>query len=94
MRLLGLLAPTAVCLLQLREWARHDPKRLVHSALPRELVAVVRGRIVKELPMIKGRAVDRAWAANLRADSALYVLEKDSRSAVGDRPAVGTGQDG
>ena len=41
MRLLGLLAPTAVCLLQLREWARHDPKRLAHSALPRELVAVV-----------------------------------------------------
>jgi methionine biosynthesis protein MetW len=44
----------------------------------RGLVSVVEGRIVKELPMIKGRAVDRAWAANLRADSALYVLEKQS----------------
>lgn len=43
----------------------------------RELVEVVGGRIVKELPMIKGRAVDRAWAANLRADSALYVIEKN-----------------
>jgi methionine biosynthesis protein MetW len=43
----------------------------------RELVTVVGGRIVKELPMIKGRTVDRAWAANLRADSALYVLEKN-----------------
>jgi methionine biosynthesis protein MetW len=42
----------------------------------RELVAVVKGRIVKELPMIKGRAVDGAWGANLRADAALYVLEK------------------
>lgn len=42
----------------------------------RELVSVVKGRIVKELPMIKGRAVDGAWAANLRADSALYVLEQ------------------
>jgi methionine biosynthesis protein MetW len=42
----------------------------------RELVAVVKGRIVKELPMKRGRAVDGAWAANLRADSALYVLEK------------------
>src|SRR5260221_11732197 len=36
----------------------------------RELVTVVGGRIVKELAMIKGRTVDRAWAANLRADSA------------------------
>jgi hypothetical protein len=44
----------------------------------RELVAVVKGRIVKELPMIQGRAVDGAWAANLRADSALYVLEKQA----------------
>jgi len=30
----------------------------------RELVTVVGGRIVKELPMIGGRTVDRAWAAN------------------------------
>jgi methionine biosynthesis protein MetW len=45
----------------------------------RELVAVVGGRIVKELPMIAGRTVDRAWAANLRAEAALYVLEKESR---------------
>ncbi len=45
----------------------------------RELVTVVGGRIVKELPMIGGRTVDRAWAANLRAEAALYVLEKESR---------------
>ena len=45
----------------------------------RELVAVVGGRIVKELPMIGGRTVDRAWAANWRAESALYVLEKEPR---------------
>ena len=45
----------------------------------RALVNVVGGRIVKELPLIKGRAVERAWAANLRADSALYVLEKNVR---------------
>src|SRR5215831_971962 len=43
----------------------------------RKLVEVVKGRIVKELPMLKGRAVDRAWAANLRAHAALYVLEKN-----------------
>ena len=32
-------------------------------------------QILKELPIIGGRAVNRAWAANLRAESALYVLE-------------------
>ena len=37
-------------------------------------------RIVRELPIIKGRAVDRAWMANLRADSALYVLERPSHA--------------
>lgn len=31
--------------------------------------------ILKERPIIGGRAVDQAWAANLRADSVLYVLE-------------------
>ena len=42
----------------------------------RALVAVLGDRTVKELPLLKGRAVDRAWAANLRADSALYILER------------------
>ncbi len=42
----------------------------------RALVQQLDIRIVKELPIIKGRAVDRAWAANLRAESALYVLER------------------
>lgn len=45
----------------------------------RLLVDVVGGRIVRELPMMKGRAVERAWAANLRAESALYVLERKPR---------------
>ncbi len=30
--------------------------------------------VLKERPIIRGYAVDRAWAANLRADSAMYVL--------------------
>ena len=42
----------------------------------RDLVRSLNFRIVKELPIIGGRAVDRAWAANLRAESALYVLER------------------
>jgi hypothetical protein len=42
----------------------------------RELTARLRIRIIKELPIIRNRAVDRAWAANLRAESVLYVLER------------------
>jgi methionine biosynthesis protein MetW len=42
----------------------------------RDLVRMLDMRIVKELPIIRGRAVDRAWAANLRAESALFVLER------------------
>ena len=34
----------------------------------------------EELPIIRGRAVEGAWWANLRADSALYVLEKNGTS--------------
>jgi len=48
----------------------------------RELVASLGFRIVRELPIVKGRAKDRAWAANLRADSALYVLERPEQSKV------------
>lgn len=44
----------------------------------RDLIQRIGVRIVKELPMFHGRAVEHAWAANLRADSALYVLERDS----------------
>lgn len=41
----------------------------------RDLADLLKARIVKELPIIRGRAVEKAWLANLRADSALYVLE-------------------
>lgn len=42
----------------------------------RDLVDRVHMRIVEEIPIIRGQAAPRAWAANLRADSALYVLEQ------------------
>lgn len=42
----------------------------------RELVEGLGFRVLRELPIVKGRAKDRAWAANLRADSALYLLER------------------
>ncbi|QDU81021.1 hypothetical protein Pla110_27580 [Polystyrenella longa] len=32
-------------------------------------------RIVKEIPIINGSAVERAWASNLRAESVVYILE-------------------
>lgn len=35
-------------------------------------------RIVQERPIIRGRAVDRAWWANLRAESVFYVLERNA----------------
>jgi methionine biosynthesis protein MetW len=39
-------------------------------------------RVVRELPVIGDRAVDRAWLANLRAHSALFVLERAQRLPV------------
>jgi methionine biosynthesis protein MetW len=33
-------------------------------------------RIIREIPIIKRRAIPDAWGANLRAESALYVLER------------------
>ena len=42
----------------------------------RELVELVGARIVEGFPIMNGRAVKEAWAANLRADSALYVLQR------------------
>ncbi|QDT36277.1 methionine biosynthesis protein MetW [Stratiformator vulcanicus] len=42
----------------------------------RDLAQQIGFRILKELPIVRGVAVERAWGANLRADSALYVLER------------------
>lgn len=42
----------------------------------RDLAELLEARIVTELPIIRGRAKEGAWFANLRADSALYVLER------------------
>lgn len=41
----------------------------------RELIDQMHIRIAREIPILRGRAVPDAWAANLRADSALFVLE-------------------
>lgn len=41
----------------------------------RELAEELNFRIVTELPIIGGKAVKQAWGANLRAESALYILQ-------------------
>ena len=41
----------------------------------RELCERMQFKIVYEIPIIRGRAASGAWAANVRADNALYVLE-------------------
>ena len=43
----------------------------------RDLARRLHFRIVQERPILGGIAADRAWAANLRADSALFLLERD-----------------
>ena len=53
----------------------------------RDLVERMGIRILKELPIIGGRAVNRAYAANLRANSALYVLERPETVGAGAVPA-------
>ncbi|MEQ9406799.1 MAG: methionine biosynthesis protein MetW [Fuerstiella sp.] len=45
-----------------------------------ELMKSIGLRIVKERPIIHGRAVDKAWAANVRADSAFYLLERTAET--------------
>ncbi len=46
----------------------------------RDMAKTLNVQILKELPIIRGRAVSRAWAANLRAASALYVIERPVES--------------
>lgn len=54
----------------------------------RDLVDRMHVRIVREFPVIRGRPVQRAWAANLRADSALFVLESQSEMPTPQKPSV------
>ncbi len=45
----------------------------------RDLAEQLNIHILKELPIIRDRAVEHAWVANWRAHSALYVLERGQR---------------
>jgi len=48
MRLLGLLSPLAVCLLQIRGYARSEPERSAHEVIEPLLLAVVAQRSALE----------------------------------------------
>lgn len=58
------------------EW--HDSPNLHFMSMYdfRDLMHSMELTIVKESPIIHGHAVDSAWAPNLRADSAFYLLEQ------------------
>ena len=60
------------------EWYETPNLHVMSMADFRDLVRMLNLRIVLERPIIRGRAVDRAWSANLRADSAFYVLERNN----------------
>jgi hypothetical protein len=47
----------------------------------RDLLEELGLRIVKEKPIIRGHAVERAWLANLRAESGFFVIERTEKSA-------------
>ncbi|GIT29381.1 MAG: hypothetical protein Ct9H300mP1_14270 [Planctomycetaceae bacterium] len=44
----------------------------------RDLVKQLGMTVVREIPIIGGAGFENAWWANLRADSALYLLERAS----------------
>jgi methionine biosynthesis protein MetW len=50
----------------------------------RDLIGRMHLKIVDEVPIIRGQAVPNAWGANLRADSALYVLEQGETKREGE----------
>jgi hypothetical protein len=60
-RLLGLCAPIAVRLLQLREIARLEPQQLAREALPAELVRVVGALAEMEPEEIERLTAKRFW---------------------------------
>ncbi len=77
------------------EW--YDTPNLHFMSLPdfRVLIQRMQLQIVHERPIIRGRAVDHAWLANLRADSALYVLERaEPATSSARKTPAGTMSDG
>lgn len=47
----------------------------------RDLVDELGLHILKEMPIIQGHAVERAWLANIRAESGFFVVERNEKPA-------------
>ena len=47
----------------------------------RDLVDELGLHIVKEMPIIKGKAVERAWLANILAESGFFVVERSEKTS-------------
>jgi methionine biosynthesis protein MetW len=60
------------------DWYNTPNLHLVSILDFKDLIDRMRIKIVREVPVINGRPVQRAWAANLRADSALFLLEQSA----------------
>lgn len=60
------------------EWYDTPNRRIMTLYDFKDLVEVVNGRIIEELPMRAGRTLRNMWMANLRAESALYLVERKS----------------
>jgi methionine biosynthesis protein MetW len=58
------------------DWYNTPNLHLVSILDFKDLIDRMRIKIVREVPVIRGRPVIRPWAANLRADSALFLLEQ------------------
>lgn len=71
-------APVTDCLPY--EWYESPNVHFLSMLDFRELAARGNFRIVREIPIIGERAVDKALFANFRAHSALYVLERAGKS--------------
>lgn len=72
----GLLGRTPVTDNLPYEWYESPNVHFLSMVDFRELAGRGNFRIIREIPIIGHRAVDRAFCANLRAYSAMYVLER------------------
>lgn len=63
------------------DWYNTPNLHLLSMVDFRDLIDRMQVRAICEVPIIRGRPVRGAWAANLRADSALYVLEGTTASS-------------
>jgi methionine biosynthesis protein MetW len=59
------------------DWYNTPNLHLMTTRDFRDLAERLNYRIIREITIIQNKAVDRAWASNLRAESAMYVLERN-----------------